>query len=138
MGKDGGRQKITDEGRLIAERIRRAMQLARDGPLTQAQLARRAQIPNSRLGHYTQGTRRLPVREAKRLEAATGIPAAFLMGLVDEPDMRLLQLPRVARIAMLQMHASMVQTQKTQPVPSPEPVTPFANHQTSPLRRRTR
>jgi transcriptional regulator with XRE-family HTH domain len=136
MGKRDAGQKVTDEGRVVAERIRRALQLARDGPITQAELARRTELPYSRLGHYAQGTRRLPIREAKLIGAATGIPAAFLMGLVDEPDMELLRLPRAARLAMLQMHASMTaQGPKNQPQASPEPLSPFESRPPAPRRR---
>ena len=97
------KDKVTPEGRLAGERIKRAMAIATGGPFNQTQFADLVKIPYSRLGNYIQGTRRLPIHEAKKIERSVGIPAAYLMGLVDDDDMQLLRAPKSTRAAVIRM-----------------------------------
>lgn len=94
------KEKKTDEALLAGQRIR---SVCRGLGIDRKELAQRTKIGYSTLGNYEQGLRELPIREAKRIEKATGVPAAYLMGLIDEDDMQLLRAPRAAREAALQM-----------------------------------
>jgi len=111
------------------------MRIARDGPLNQTQLAALSKIGNSTLGMYIQGKRKLPIWVARRLENAMGVPAAFLMGLIDEEDIELLRLPRAARTALLQLHASVSTAANKSP---PAPSAPFEANQPHGVRRNAR
>lgn len=93
-------EKKTDEAVLAGERIR---SVCRALGIDRKELARRTKIGYSTLGNYEQGLRELGIHEAKRIEKATGAPAAYLMGLIDEEDMELLRAPRAVRQAALQM-----------------------------------
>lgn len=93
-------EKKTAEAVLAGQRIRSVCRVL---GITQKDLSDRSKIGYSRLGNYMQGSRELPIREAKRIEHATGVPAAYLLGVVDEDDMELLRAPRAARQAALQM-----------------------------------
>lgn len=100
-------QKVTVEAKLSGDRIRIGMRLAKDGPINQAELSRRTGIGSSTLGQWIQGKRHLPIHAARRIEGAIGVPAAFLMGLIDEQEMELLRLPQKTRAALLALLASM-------------------------------
>src|SRR5579871_1324338 len=79
--------KITEEARLAGERLRHALRIV---AISRSELSRRLNMAHpSTVGNYTRGIRTLPIDVAKRIDAVTGIPAAYLMGLVDETDMEL-------------------------------------------------
>lgn len=122
-----GTQKVTLEGRQVGDRIRRAMKLAKGGEIIQAELARRTGIRSSTLGNYIQGTRRLPIREARRIEHAIGVPAAFILTVLDEADIPLLTAPKGAREAMLKLLETLSKSND-----------PFEKHQENPPRRQSR
>lgn len=94
--------KVTPEGKLAGERIQRACELATGGAIDRTELAKRTKIKYSTLGNYEHGTRKLQIREARKIADATGVPAAYVLGLVDEQDMQLLRLPRETRMSLLQ------------------------------------
>ena len=126
--------KITDEGRTSAERIKWAMRHARGGALNQTGLAEATGLPYSRLGHYVQGTHRLPIREAKLIEHATGIPAAYLMGLVDDLDRDLLMVPKDKRALLLEFARSYTASPPAAALAAPAREIPFPS--TRPARTR--
>lgn len=90
--------KKTDEGILAGERIRRAYELT---GLDRIQLSAKSKILYSTIGNYENGSRRLPIRHAKMMAAVFRLPAAFLMGLIDEEDMEILRAPKKARDGFL-------------------------------------
>ena len=51
---------------------------------SQAELARRAGLGASTLGNYIQGTRELGIRESLALSRVLAVPAAYLLGVVDD------------------------------------------------------
>jgi transcriptional regulator with XRE-family HTH domain len=92
-----GKGKKTPEAVLCGERLKEAR-----AALSQSELARRLKILPSTLGNYEQGLRKLPIRLAKAVQKETGVPAAYVMGLIDEADRDLLMAPDGARLALLQ------------------------------------
>lgn len=56
-----------------------------DDNTTQVELAGKAKISESHLSLYLSGARDISVRMARRLSAATGIPASELLGLETDP-----------------------------------------------------
>lgn len=97
-----GKGKKTVEGVLCGQRIAEARKGAPGGPMNLNELAARTKIGASTLGNYEQGTRKLPIRAAKAVQKATGYPAAYLMGLVDEGDRDLLMASPEARKSLLE------------------------------------
>lgn len=94
------------------KRIRLARELA--DHMSRDELAALAKIGLSRLGNYEQGLRTLPIPVARQIELATGVPAAFLMGLIDEEEMRLLKAHRSLRrgpVALIPASASAKKTE---------------------------
>jgi transcriptional regulator with XRE-family HTH domain len=91
-----GKGKKTAEAVLCGQRMREAR-----GDRSQSEFAKLLGILPSTLGNYEQGLRKLPIRLAVRAQQATGVPAAYLMGLVDEADRDLLMAPNGARAALL-------------------------------------
>lgn len=88
--------KKTPENLISGQRLREAR-----GDRSQSEFAKLLGISPSRLGNYEQGTRKLPIRLAARAQQAIGIPAAYLIGLVDEADRELLMAPSGVRAALL-------------------------------------
>lgn len=138
MGKGGNGEKVTAEGKLAGDRIKHAMKIAPNGPYTQASLARLTGIGSSTLGQYIQGKRKLQIWVAKRLQDKIRIPAAYLMGLIDETDMELLMAPAPVRKAWLEVLRSMAPkpTGVTASIPSEDG--PFVTGVTDGARRRAR
>lgn len=126
-------EKKTPEGILAGQRIRSVCRVL---GLDRKELAKRTKIGYSTLGNYEQGIRELGISEAKRIEKATGAPAAYLMGLIDEDDMELLQAPLAARQAALQMIRSLSARAPTPVSPAPGPGAPFPQPREHPARRR--
>jgi len=83
---------------LAGERLKRALGIA---GIDRKELSRRTKVLYSTLGNYEHGTRKLPIRIARKIEAATKVPSAYLMGLIDEMDMEILMMPREAREGFL-------------------------------------
>jgi transcriptional regulator with XRE-family HTH domain len=110
--------KKTPEALLCGERIRAARESA---GIDRNELARRTKIGYSALGNYEQGLRELSIRAAKRIAKATGVPAAYLMGLIEEPDMELLQAPEGVRASFLQTLRSVLAATLPAVTPSPFP-----------------
>ena len=124
-------EKKTEEGVLAGQRIK---SVCRALGIDRKELAKRTKIGYSTLGNYEQGIRELGINEAKRIEKATGAPAAYLMGLIDEEDMELLQAPRTVRQAALQMIRTL--RAGTAPPPAPAPGRPFPPAREPTARRR--
>jgi transcriptional regulator with XRE-family HTH domain len=90
--------KKTPEAVLCGARVREARTRAQ---LSQSELARKLKMLPSTLGNYEQGLRKLPIRVAKGIQRETGVPAAYVMALIDEADRDLLMAPGEARLALL-------------------------------------
>lgn len=78
-----GMGKKTAEAVLCGERIRACM--THKGWI-QTDLARESGLTYTRIGNYLQGLRELPIREANLLGATLGVPAAYLLGVIDDLD----------------------------------------------------
>lgn len=102
--------KKTPEATLAGVRIKEARRHAK---IDRRELERRTRIQYSTLGNYEQGLRELPIREAKLIEKATGIPAAYLLGVVDEADMELLRAPREFRVGLFHALKAMAAPEAT-------------------------
>jgi transcriptional regulator with XRE-family HTH domain len=75
--------KKTDEALRCGQRIRVAME---SKGWTQAELARQSGLQPSRVGNYLQGLRELGIRESLSLAHVLKVPAAYLLGVVDDLD----------------------------------------------------
>lgn len=89
--------KKTDEALLSGQRVKEAR-----GDRSQSAFAHQLRITPSALGNYEQGLRKLPQSVAKAIQRETGIPAAYLLGLISEADRDLLMAPPGVRGAFLQ------------------------------------
>lgn len=122
--------KKTAESVLAGQRVKDA---CRKAGIDRTELSKRTGIEYSTLGNYEQGTRELPIRAALAIERATDVPAAYIMGLVDEDDMELLRAPRAARKALLEAVSSLAHA-ATMP---PKSIPPFRPNPSSRQRQNT-
>ena len=95
--------KTTPEGALSGARLRQYQ-----GGRTQQHYADVLGLSSSRLGNYLQGTRELGIREAKQIEVALGVPAAYFLGVIDEADRDLLMVADEKKRAFLALVGSEV------------------------------
>lgn len=123
--------KKTREALLSGQRLRKArerMGLSRDA------LGKIVKLGGSTIGNWEQGLRQLGPGEALKLSGALHVPAAYLMGVVDEDDMELLQAPKNMRQALL---ATLRAASGQPPPPSPpEDESPFPDALKRPDRRK--
>lgn len=111
--------KKTQDATLAGERIKRAYEIT---GWDRAKLAEKSEILYSTIGNYEQGTRMLPVWQARRMGDLMGIPPAFLVGLVDEDDMELLRASADVRRGFLSVIRGVSDTKASAP---PAARTPF-------------
>ncbi len=102
--------KTTMYGLIAGKRIkaaREALGLSQDG------LSERTgkKLGGRRIGNWEQGTREVGIQEAIILGEALGEPPAYLMGLVDDVDRRLLKLDLSAKSAALTLASANVAQQ---------------------------
>jgi transcriptional regulator with XRE-family HTH domain len=118
-----GTGKKTPEAILSGQRIR---EVCRAAGIDLKELARRSRIGYSTLSNYRQGLREVPIRAAQRIQKVTGVPAAYVLGVISESDMELLEAPPGVRAALLeairQFHAAT--RPPGLPVPAPHSVNP--------------
>jgi transcriptional regulator with XRE-family HTH domain len=93
------KQKKTPEAVRAGQRILAVLKLV---GITRRELANKTGLDYQRIGNYVQGTRELPIAGAQAIEAATKVPAAYVMGLIDDGDRELLSLPEATRRAFLE------------------------------------
>jgi transcriptional regulator with XRE-family HTH domain len=71
------------------------------GRLSQEAYAAKLNMLSSTLGNYLQGIRTLGIYEAKIAGAALGVPAAYLLGVIDETDRDILMAPKEKKMLIL-------------------------------------
>lgn len=86
---------------VIAGRRVAAVRKAKKWTLANLSDATNGDLTPSRISNYELGTRELGIREAILLANALKAPAAYLMGLCDDIDRELLQLPAETKLALL-------------------------------------
>lgn len=118
-------EKKTASAILCGTRIARAMEAS---GLSQADTAGLAGMPSSRLGNYIQGSRKLPLREARALATVLKSHAAYLMGVVDELDRDVLLAPQDKKQSFL----ALLNTSAPRP---PEPKAPAMQEAPRPITR---
>lgn len=96
----GGKGKKTPDGVLAGKRVREVRESRGE---TREAFAAAVRIGASTIGNYEQGLRELPIWAARLIQKVTGVHAAYLMGLVDDPDESLLSADPDVKSAFLKL-----------------------------------